>query len=184
MAREFSAGGVVLHFQHPGWKVAVIEPRRESTDDKNAHPRGKQALVLALPKGLVDEGEKAEQTATREVREETGVEATLVTKLTDIKYFYVRSWGDKQRVFKIVSFFLLLYRSGRIGEISEEMRIEVERALWLPLEEAAQKLTYKGEREVVKRAQEYVSAHPELQPGRPERQKAVHNRRNYSGGGG
>jgi 8-oxo-dGTP pyrophosphatase MutT (NUDIX family) len=172
MAREFSAGGVVLYFQHPGWKVAVIEPQRESTDDKNAHPKRKQASVLALPKGLVDQGEKAEETAIREVREETGVEATLVSKLADIKYFYVRSWGDRQRVFKIVSFFLLLYRSGRIGEISEEMRIEVERALWLPLEEAAQKLTYKGEREVVKKAQEYVSAHPELQAGRPERQKA------------
>jgi 8-oxo-dGTP pyrophosphatase MutT (NUDIX family) len=173
MAREFSAGGVVLHFQQSGWKMAVIEPRRESTDDKNAHPRRKQASVLALPKGLVDQGEKAEETAIREVREETGVEAALVTKLTDIKYFYVRSWGDKQRVFKIVSFFLLLYRSGKIGEISEEMRIEVERALWLPLEEAAQKLTYKGEREVVKKAQEYVSAHPELKADRPERQKAV-----------
>lgn len=184
MAREFSAGGVVLDFQHPGWKVAVIEPRRESTDDKNAHPRRKQASVLALPKGLVDEGEKAEQTAIREIREETGVEATLVTKLTDIKYFYVRSWGDKQRVFKMVSFFLLLYRSGRIGEISEEMRIEVERALWLPLEEAAQKLTYKGEREAVKKAQEYVSAHPELQPrDAPNGRRLCHNRRNYSGGG-
>jgi 8-oxo-dGTP pyrophosphatase MutT (NUDIX family) len=116
-----------------------------------------------LPKGLVDEGEKAEQTAVREVREETGVEAELVSKLTDIKYFYVRTWSDKQRVFKIVSFFLLLYRSGRIGEISEEMRIEVERALWLPLEEAAEKLTYKGEREVVRKAQEYLRSHPEWQ---------------------
>ena len=102
---------------------------------------------------------------TREVREETGVEATLITKLADIRYFYVRTWGDKQRVFKIVSFFLLLYRSGRIGEISEEMRIEVQRALWLPLEGAAQKLTYKGEREVVKKAQEYLRSHPELQAG-------------------
>lgn len=165
MAREFSAGGVVLQWQNPAWRLVVIEPRREGGDDKNPHSRGKIAQVLALPKGLVDQGEKAEETALREVREETGVEATLVTKLTDIRYFYVRSWGDKQRVFKIVSFFLLLYRSGRIGEISEEMRIEVQRALWLPLEQAAQKLTYKGEREVVKKAQEYLRTHPELQAG-------------------
>jgi 8-oxo-dGTP pyrophosphatase MutT (NUDIX family) len=95
------------------------------------------------------------------VREETGVEATLVTKLADIKYFYVRTWGDKQRVFKIVSFFLLRYRSGKIGEISEEMLIEVQRALWLPLEEAAAQLTYKGEREMVKKAQEYLRTHQE-----------------------
>jgi 8-oxo-dGTP pyrophosphatase MutT (NUDIX family) len=163
MAREFSAGGVVLHFQNSGWTVAVIEPRRDNAVDKNSPSKRKVTPVLALPKGLVDQGETAEQSAIREVREETGVEATLVVKLADIKYFYVRSWGDKQRVFKIVSFFLLLYRSGRIGEISEEMRIEVKSALWLPLEEAAERLTYKGEREVVKKAQEYVRAHPELQ---------------------
>ena len=166
MAREFSAGGVVLRYRQGKWWLAAIEPRREpQTGNQNARPGRKSSPVLALPKGLVDEGEKAEQTALREVREETGVDATLVGKLTDIKYFYVRSWGDKQRVFKIVSFFLLLYRSGRIGEISEDMRVEVERALWLPLEEAAERLTYKGEREVVKRAQEYVRLHPELQAG-------------------
>ena len=165
MAREFSAGGVVLQFQNSGWSLAVIEPRQDSKNDKNPPSRRKIAPVLALPKGLVDEGEKAAETALREVREETGVEATLITKLADIRYFYVRTWGDKQRVFKIVSFFLLLYRSGRIGEISEEMRIEVQRALWLPLEQAAQELTYKGEREVVKKAQEYLRTHPELQAG-------------------
>jgi 8-oxo-dGTP pyrophosphatase MutT (NUDIX family) len=165
MLREFSAGGVVLRWQQGKWWVAAIEPQREIPADKKPQSRRKVASVLALPKGLVDEGEKPEQTALREVREETGVEAGLVSKLVDIKYFYVRSWGDQQRVFKIVSFFLLLYRSGRIGEISEEMRVEVKRALWLPLEEAAEKLSYKGEREVVKKAQEYLPAHPELQAG-------------------
>ncbi|HTM43257.1 MAG TPA: NUDIX domain-containing protein [Terriglobales bacterium] len=172
MAREFSAGGVVLHFQASGWNVAVIEPRRDPEVDKNSPSKRNVTPVLALPKGLVDQGEKAEQTAIREVREETGVEATLVTKLADIRYFYVRSWGDKQRVFKIVSFFLLLYRSGQIGEISEEMRIEVERALWMPLEEAAERLSYKGEREMVKKAQEYLRAHPELQGSKAEPRRA------------
>jgi 8-oxo-dGTP pyrophosphatase MutT (NUDIX family) len=162
MAREFSAGGVVLHFQKAGWQVAVIEPRRQPADDKNSPSRRKRVAVWALPKGLVDEGEKAEETSLREVREETGIEAQLVTKLADIRYFYVRTWSDNQRVFKIVSFFLLLYRSGKIGEISQEMRIEVERALWLPLEEAAQRLSYKGEREVLRQAQQYLQAHPEL----------------------
>jgi 8-oxo-dGTP pyrophosphatase MutT (NUDIX family) len=172
MAREFSAGGVVLHFQASGWNVAVIEPRRDPEVDKNSPSKRNVTPVLALPKGLVDQGEKAEQTAIREVREETGVEATLVTKLADIRYFYVRSWGDKQRVFKIVSFFLLLYRSGQIGEISEEMHIEVERALWMPLEEAAERLSYKGEREMVKKAQEYLRAHPELQGSKAEPRRA------------
>ncbi|HJS97811.1 MAG TPA: NUDIX domain-containing protein [Terriglobales bacterium] len=172
MAREFSAGGVVLHFQNSAWTVAVIEPRRDTAVDKNSPSKRNVTPVLALPKGLVDQGEKAEQTAIREVREETGVEASLITKLADIKYFYVRSWGDKQRVFKIVSFFLLLYRSGRIGEISEEMRIEVERALWIDLKQAAERLTYKGEREVLKKAQEYLQAHPELEENKPEPQRA------------
>ena len=75
-------------------------------------------VVLALPKGLVDEGEKPDQTAIREVREETGITASLITKLADIRYVYVRSWGDRERVFKIVSFYLLRYESGRIDESS------------------------------------------------------------------
>jgi len=110
----------------------------------------------------VDKGEKPEETAVREVREETGVEADVVAKLCDTKYIYVRSWGDRQRVFKVVRFFLLRYRSGRIGQITPAMRREVRQAMWLPLDEAAQKLSYRGERDVVKLAQEYVKAHPEL----------------------
>ncbi len=151
MAREFSAGGVVVRKRDGKWWIAAIEPRRDAG----------QSPALALPKGNVDQGEKADQTALREVREETGLEATLVAKLTDIKYFYVRSWGDKQRVFKIVSFYLLRYRSGRIGNISDDMRHEVERALWVPLEEAPRKLTYRGERDVAKLALEYLRNHPE-----------------------
>ena len=88
--------------------------------------------------------------------------ADLVSKLTDTKYFYVRNWGDHARVFKVVSFYLFLYRSGRMGNISQEMRAEVQRAFWLPLDDGPQRLSYKGEREVVELALEYVKAHPEL----------------------
>ena len=160
MVREISAGGVVVHRLNGVWNMAAIEPEKEASQ---ARPRRKrsQTLLLALPKGLVDPGEKPEETAIREVREETGITATPITKLTDIKYVYVRSWGDKQRVFKIVSFYLLRYESGRIDDISPKMRIEVKRAAWIPLEEAARKLAYRGEREVVKRAQEYVKSHLE-----------------------
>src|SRR5205823_3909786 len=87
----------------------------------------------------------------------------LVAKLTDIRYVYVRTWSDKQRVFKIVSFYLLLYRSGRVGNIPENMRHEVKRAFWLPLDEAAQQLTYRGEREPVKLAQAYLAAHSDAE---------------------
>jgi len=113
-------------------------------------------MLLALPKGLVDPGEKPEQTAVREVREGTGIAATMITKLGDIKYVYVRSWGDRQRVFKIVSFFLLDYLSGEIDDVTPEMRLEVRRASWIPLDEAPRRLAYRGERDMVKRAQQYL----------------------------
>ena len=57
--------------------------------------------MLALPKGLVDPGEKPLTTALREVKEETGILAEPVTKLVDIKYVYVRTWGDGERVFSV-----------------------------------------------------------------------------------
>src|SRR5262245_37294680 len=99
MLREISAGGVVVRPVGDGWEVAVIEPQREPESASSAKKRHKKE-VLALPKGLVDKGEKPEATAIREVREETGISVILVTKLTDIKYMYVRTWGDNQRVFK------------------------------------------------------------------------------------
>ena len=161
MVREISAGGVVVQWAGEAWNLAVIEPQ---TGVSSARPsrKGSQKTVLALPKGLVDPGEKPEQTAIREVQEETGLAATLVAKLGDIKYVYVRSWGDGQRVFKVVSFFLLRYQSGAIDDIASGMRIEVKRAAWIPLDEAARKLAYRGEREMVKRAQEYLKSNPEV----------------------
>ena len=161
MVREISAGGVVVKRAGEGWEMAVIEPQTEASSARPAR-KTSQKVVLALPKGLVDPGEKPEQTALREVGEETGLIATPITKLGDIKYVYVRSWGDRQRVFKIVSFFLLRYRSGEIDDVSREMRVEVRRAFWIPLEEAPRKLAYRGERDVVRRAQQYLESHPEV----------------------
>jgi 8-oxo-dGTP pyrophosphatase MutT (NUDIX family) len=110
----------------------------------------------------VDPGEKPLETALREVYEETGVTAELVAKLGDSKYVYTRAWGDGQRVFKIVSFYLMRYRSGRINDIAPDMRIEVARARWVRLEDAAKLLAYGGEKQMAQRALEYVKAHSEL----------------------
>lgn len=156
MTREFSAGGVVVRQMRGRWWLAAIEPAGRSESGKKA--------VLALPKGLVDPGEGPEQTALREVREETGVEAALVGKLGDIKYVYTRSWAGGERVFKVVSFYLLRYKSGEVGEIAPEMRIEVRCAEWIPLEDAPRRLAYKGEREMAAKALEYVTRNPELKP--------------------
>jgi 8-oxo-dGTP pyrophosphatase MutT (NUDIX family) len=162
MVREISAGGVVVRPSADGWEVAVIEPQTEPSGSTSTGKKKSQKVLLALPKGLVDPGEKPEQTAIREVLEETGLTAAPVAKLADIKYVYVRSWGDKERVFKIVSFYLLRYQSGRIDEIKPEMRIEVQQALWIPLDEAARKLAYRGEQDVIRRAHEYLKSHPEV----------------------
>jgi len=168
MVREISAGGVVIRPGYEGWEIAVIEPQKEAAaaGSGQSGKKNSQKVLLALPKGLVDPGEKAEQTALREVLEETGINAVPITKLGDTKYVYVRSWGDGERVFKIVSFYLLRYESGEIGDIPSEMKIEVRQALWVPLEEAARKLAYGGEKQMVKRAIAYLEAHPELRSSR------------------
>ena len=116
-------------------------------------PRGKPG-IWALPKGKIDPGESAVEAAVREVREETGVEGSLVEKLGDVRYMYIATWEGArgEKISKVVSFFLLTAGVGRIGEIDEAMRVEVDEARWLPLEEARRLLTHKGEREMVARA--------------------------------
>ncbi len=137
MRREFSAGGVVVRRLRGRPVLAAIRPA------------GKPEGTWALPKGLIGPGERAELTALREVTEETGVEATPVEKLGDVRYVY--TWAG-ERVFKVVSFFLFRAAGGRIGEITPEMRREVAEARWLPLEDAPRLLAYKGEREMAERA--------------------------------
>ena len=167
MVREISAGGVVVRHMDDSWWMAAIElPAEQSTPNRSKRAvRTKNKAVVCLPKGLVDPGEKPLDAALREVREETGITAVPVVKLTDIKYMYIRNWGDGERVFKIVSFYLLRYQSGEIDNISKEMRIEVARALWLKLEDAPKLLAYKGEKQVARQALEFVGAHPSLESG-------------------
>ena len=119
-------------------------------------PAGKKPGIWALPKGLIGPGEKPEEAALREVAEEAGVEARLVTKLGDIRYVY--TWAG-ERVFKVVSFYLLRYRRGRLGQIAPEQEIEVEEARWLPLDEAPKLLAYRGERDMAENALAYIREH-------------------------
>ena len=119
--------------------MAAVRPRRD--DDR--------ATVWALPKGLIDDGERGLETAVREVFEETGVRAVVDRKLGDVRYVY--TW-DGERVFKVVSFFLLRATGGRIGELPPGMEIEVAEARWVPIEDAPGLLSYRGEREMVTKA--------------------------------
>ena len=112
-------------------------------------PGGKPEGIWALPKGLVDAGESPEATALREVAEETGVEGESLGKLGDVRYVYSRAG---MRIFKIVSFFLVRYKRGRLGELPEALAFEVAEARWLPLDEAPSLLAYRGEREMAAKA--------------------------------
>ena len=166
MVREISAGGVVIRHKDGTWWMAAIElpsgAPAAAPDPTQRAVRQKPKAVLCLPKGLVDPGEKALAAALREVREETGITAVPIKKLGDSKYVYLRSWGDGERVFKIVSFYLLQYESGRIDNLADEMRIEVARAKWVRLEDAPKLLAYGGEKQMARQALQYVSAHAEL----------------------
>ena len=132
LLREFSAGGLVVRQMRGRPYIAAV--------------RIKDGRLLALPKGHIEPGESGAETAIREVREETGVDGTLVEKLDDIRYWYTR---DGARVLKVVSFFLLRYRS---GSVRDYQRAEVDGAEWVPLEEAPDLLAYSGEKEMARAA--------------------------------
>jgi 8-oxo-dGTP pyrophosphatase MutT (NUDIX family) len=137
MKREFSAGGVLVRRLKGGWMLAAIRPA------------GKKPGLWALPKGNIGRGEEPPATALREVFEETGVHSRLVGKLGDVRYVY--TWSG-ERIFKVVSFFLLRYSSGRLGDLPAATAHEVDEVRWLPLDEAPRLLAYGGEREMAEKA--------------------------------
>jgi 8-oxo-dGTP pyrophosphatase MutT (NUDIX family) len=141
MKREFSAGGVLVRRLKGNWMLAAIRPA------------GKKPGLWALPKGNIGPGEDPRDTAVREVMEETGTQGRLVEKLGDVRYVY--TWGG-ERIFKVVSFFLLRYSGGRLGDLPPTTAHEVDEARWLPLEEAPKLLAYGGEREMAQRALDSV----------------------------
>jgi len=120
-------------------------------------PQGKREGLWALPKGLIDAGERPAETALREGFEETGVQARLASKLGDVRYVY--TW-EGERVFKVVSFFLAHALSGRIGALPPGMEREVAEARWLPLADGPTLLAYKGEREMAAKAIESLANDP------------------------
>jgi 8-oxo-dGTP pyrophosphatase MutT (NUDIX family) len=135
--REFSAGAVVVRRLRGRWWLAAIRPG------------GKPEGVWALPKGQIARGDSAAETALREVTEETGLVGRLDGKLGDIRYVY--TWQG-ERIFKVVSFFLVRYVRGRIGAVPAEFAHEIEEARWLPFPDAVELLAYKGERQMAREA--------------------------------
>jgi 8-oxo-dGTP pyrophosphatase MutT (NUDIX family) len=145
--REFSAGGVLVRRLRGRWMVAAIRPA------------GRPAGLWALPKGQIDEGESGEETALREIAEETGATGRSLGKLGDIRYWF--NW-EGERIFKVVSFFLVRYESGKLGEIPEAFRHEVAEVRWLPLDEAPRLLAYQGERRLAQKAIAVLAGEEEI----------------------
>ena len=152
MQREFSAGGVLVRRLRGRWMMAAIRPA------------GKRPGLWALPKGRIDDGETGEATALREVSEETGARGRSLGKLGDVRYVF--TWppkpADGERIFKVVSFFLVLYEGGRLDDLPPEFRHEVAEARWLPLDEAPDLLAYGGEKDMARKARTVLESYDDV----------------------
>lgn len=134
-----SAGGVICREANGQLEVALISPKPE---------------VWALPKGIVEKGEKADRTARREVAEETGLEGEIIDKLGYIEYWY-RDPQGKILYHKFVDFFLLGHTGGNLHRHDAE----VLSARWYPIQEAIQKASYDTERQMLEKAREAWQKH-------------------------
>ena len=139
--REFSSGGVV--YKKEKNKTLWLVTRSAASD---LYPK----QVWRLPKGWIDEGEKVEEAALREVREEGGIEAKIIQKIETVKYFFTTA--DKSKVLKFVTFYLMEF----VKDLPESFGEETSEIAWLPYEEAYKKLSFSGEREVLKKAKELL----------------------------
>lgn len=134
----FSAGGVVFKKEQGQLYILV------------AQHAGHHGWVF--PKGLIgdtvkDEGK--EQTALREVKEETGVEGKILKPLTPVTFWYV--W-EKEKHKKTVYYYIMEYMSGDITDHDWEM----ERVEWLSLEKVEERLTYDADKKVWREARQHI----------------------------
>jgi ADP-ribose pyrophosphatase YjhB (NUDIX family) len=133
-------------------------------------------MLWSLPKGHIEVGETAEQTAMREVAEETGVRGSVLAALGSIDYWFVT---DGRRVHKTVHHYLMRF-SG--GELSDD-DVEVAEVAWVPIRELPSKLAYADERRLAEVADELIcklqtdgpSALPPLPPSSPRRRPQTHS---------
>lgn len=135
MKFEFSAGGVV--FKKEENKVFILVAKHS------------QHHGWVFPKGLIDKGEKKEETAVREVEEETGIKGKIIQSLKPIQFWYVMD-GEKRK--KTVYYFLMEEAGGNIASHDYEM----EKVEWIPQEEVKERLTYKSEKEVWEQATKLI----------------------------
>lgn len=139
-----SAGGVVYRLRNEDHRIKTVQIALILVAPK---------LRWQLPKGTVDQGEAIDRAALREVREETGIEAELLSQLKRIEYwFHSFNGSERIRYHKYVYFFLMRYLSGDVTDHDHE----VVEARWFNIEQAIDLLAYESEREVVQMAQERI----------------------------
>ena len=139
---EVAAGGVVFRRVTAGFEVAIADQQDRISGE----------ATFRLPKGKVDPGETLEETARREVAEETGLEVRILEPLREQRYEYLDLEG--RRVPKLVHFFLMEHASGDPAPRDGEF----ERVFWCPIEEAGVRLTFPGERRAVDEARSRLTA--------------------------
>ena len=138
---QISAGGVAFRWQDSNLEIAIVCVRPK--------------LRWQLPKGIVDPGEVPAMTAVREVKEEAGIETELIKLIETIEYWYrsVKN-GRPVRFHKFVHFYLLEYTGGDVLNHDHE----VEESRWVSFDDAVEMLAFEGEREVVVKAREMITA--------------------------
>ena len=149
-ATATSAGGIVVRFDD-GIPSLVVGARRRDRD----------ILTWTLPKGTPNPGESREQTALREVAEETGLEVRITDVLDSIEYWFVQRGT---RIHKTVHYFLMDQTGGDLGRHDHEF----ETVRWVPFDEAQSLLTFETERALVARAAAAVAARDGGDDGREE----------------
>ena len=135
-----SAGGIVIRFQNGTPQLVVGRRRRE-----------RDGVTWTLPKGTPIPRETREETALREVREETGLQVRIVRPFDSIEYRFVQGGT---RIHKTVHYFLMEPTGGDLARHDHEF----DEVRWIGLADAPVTLTFETERTLVARAAEAVSA--------------------------
>jgi len=130
---QVSSGGVIFRVNNGVTEIALVAV--------------KGGNVWCLPKGLVDRGEKPEETAVREVNEETGLKGKIKDRIGEISYWYYIK-GENARCRKTVHFYLMEYMAGN----TKDHDAEVDDAAWFPINDALNKVSYKGDKEIIEKA--------------------------------
>ena len=141
-----SAGGIVIRHESGRMWLVVGSRRRE-----------RDGWTWTLPKGTPKTGETREETALREVAEETGLEVRITGPLDSIEYWFVQSG---QRIHKTVHYYLMEPTGGDLAAHDHEF----EQVRWVTFAEAGTMLTFETERALVARAAEIVEAVPAPAP--------------------